>query len=1674
VIKTAPAEVESARDVAALRHEWEVLDGLDLEGVEHAVALERCGASLALVLGDAGPRSLAERLSAGPLGISEFLEVAAQLSEALARLHAVQRIHRDVNPSNVVLDHEGTHATLVDFGVASILDELSVEAKSPRQLEGSLPYLSPEQTGRTSSSVDHRTDLYALGATFYEMLTGSPPFVSNDELELVHADLALRPIPAHERSRHVPRVLSELVSKLLAKSPDARYQSADALASDLREAQRRWKRTGEIAAFPLANDDVPRRLHVSSRLYGRDGSLRTLTDAFDRVRRGEREMVLVTGEPGTGKSSLVRQIHAPLTRARSLFAAGRCDVLRRSEPYFALLAAFRGLLQQILAEPEQSLAEWRASIAKAVAPHGKVLADVLPALELILGPLPEVPSLGPPASTNRFLAVFQRLVRVFAGDGSPLVLFLDDLQWIDPASVRLIHQLLRDPTQRNLLFIGAFPESEIGPDHLLRRSLASASDSGVAIDTIRLGPLSMDDVVRLCADSLATDSERARALAASIMRKTAGNPFFVRRLLLQLTADGILHFDTGQRAWVWDLAAVEGTVVSDDVADLVGRAIERLPPACQELLAQAACIGHFVELGVLAELHRQSLPAIVDTLWPALEERLLVPIGDSYKLPRHAGPLDQAISSLDARVEFAHDLVWEAAFSRLDDTTRQGLHRTVGRLLLKRMSGDGADERLFEVVDHLNSGAPTADDDASERQGLAVLNLRAGCKAKASGAQGAALAYFETAAAMLPPDPWKHDAALALAIWRERAECAFIEGDNAKAEALVDVALAHTSSRAESTEMLALGLVSRARVDYAGAFAAGRTALALVGEELPALDRIGACLEREEEAVQRELEGHTIEELLQLPEVADADARSIMHVLGSLVAMARFLDPQLQAYLSARLVRLSLRHGNSPQSPLGYVIYARNGPPDHATAMALSRLGVELARRRADLGAQCATLTVFAMGVGPCGHSLRESQRLMREAVKIGLEAGERHDAVLAACLLPVLCFFASEPLEEVITEAERGLAMAAMPGDRIAVDFALPIRLATRRLLGRTASPATFDDADFDEGIFSCGTSSFWNGYLCLARLACANVFDELEIARRMAPLAVAGYPRHHFLLVERAFHSALAYAASCDGATDAERAAWLEELHAQELQLAAWAEWRPESFAHKHDLARAELARLTSDPWTAEGLYERAVEGARTIGATLDQALAEERAARFQLECARRRTAKMHFEAALHVYARWGATAKVHALESAHRDLLTGFDPLPAGAPPVSKPAAMLDALGCIKATQAISGEMVLEQLLEKLLRIVLDSAGAERGVLLLEENGELVVHARAWTQEAVSLERGPLGPDWPLSIVTSVWRSAESLELADATSEGPFTNDPCVHERGIRSVLCVPVRRHARSIAVLYLDSNVANAFPRERVDVVQHLAVQLAISLENAQLLRRTEDEVRKRDEFLAVAAHELRTPLTPLFFQIAYASRVAHSIGAEAGTTLTHYLTAAQKQLENLQKLVEELLELARVATGQMSIIREPTDLAAVVSDVVASLEPMLERAGCAITVDAHGPIVGMWDGQRIGQAARNLLSNAMKFGAGSPIEVTVESLDGMARFSVQDHGIGVPPEDQERIFGPFERAVSLRHYGGFGVGLWITRRIVEAHGGTISVLSRPGEGAKFIVEVPRKKRPRAA
>ena len=631
IIKRDAPESTSERAAASVRHEFELLRDITLPGIVRVLGLVDTGSGLALAMEDAGDSNLALRMQSGPLSIAACLDVAVQLAEAVARLHDAQIIHRDIHPGNVVWDSEREVATLCDFAIARTLPTLVMESPNPNQLEGTLPYMSPEQTGRTGRSVDWRADLYSLGATFYELLTGTPPFVGRDAGALAHAQIARLARPPHELNSQVPLTLSRLVLKLLEKDPEQRYQSATALAEDLQEAKKQWLRSSTIEPFPLAAHEVPRGLSIPDKLYGRDEELQSLADAFARTCAGGRELVLVTGGPGIGKSALVDRLRPSVSQAPGYYAAGKFDQLQRSVPFSGLAQALRSLVRQLLTESETALERWRARIEDAVAPNGQLLIALMPELDRLLGPQPPVLEVGPVESRNRFHLLLTRFLRVFAQPEHPFVLFLDDLQWVDAASLQLLEQWVSDAASHHLLVIGAYRDNEVGASHPLALCLSALRDTGCDIHTIHLKQLDASAIAQLAADTFAEDIARMRFLADLVVRKSAGNPFFVRRLLHSMHAQGLFRFLSDSHRWTWDESEIERAPIADNVLDLMMLTIDRLPRSAQQLLETGACIGHQFELGTLAELTDLSLKAVTEQLWPAIEDGLLVPVHDGKR-----------------------------------------------------------------------------------------------------------------------------------------------------------------------------------------------------------------------------------------------------------------------------------------------------------------------------------------------------------------------------------------------------------------------------------------------------------------------------------------------------------------------------------------------------------------------------------------------------------------------------------------------------------------------------------------------------------------------------------------------------------------------------------------------------------------------------------------------------------------------------------------------------------------------------------------------------------------------------------------------------------------------------------------------------------------------------------
>ena len=1634
---------------------------------------------------NAGESSLVDRLRRGPLSLPDFLHIAIQLAQAVAGLHRARIVHRDIQPANIVWAADARRVTLCDFATASTSAALSVDLASPPS-RSTFTYVSPEQTGRTGRSVDSRTDLYSLGATLYEMLVGRPPFTGDDAVELVHAHLARRPEAPEKLRPDIPATLPAIVLKLLEKEPEQRYQTAEALAADLNEAQARLSRSGTVAPFVLASGDVPRELKIPEKLYGRDAEMATLEGAFARCCRGGFELVLIAGAPGAGKSALVAQFGRHVAQHSALFIGGKFDQLQRSVPFSGLAQAFRSLVRLLLMEIAAELESWRLRIAEAVAPNGRLLFDVVPELERILGQQPVPSEVGPLEARNRFKLVMTRFLAVFARREHPLTLFLDDLQWMDPASLELLGQWLVDGSLRHLLLLGAYRDTEVDQGHALSQSLADWRQTVDQVEEIHVGALTLDDLAQLVADAFKSNAADSRALAELVSRKTHGNPFFARRLLLLLHAQGLIHFEAAAHRWRWDLAQLEGEPIADSVADLMTQAIGRLPAPARELLQIAACIGHRFDDALLGELSLRSREVVGYTLRPALEDGLLVRLREIDASTNEGGDATSSPPSPCITYQFAHDRVQQAAYAMSDETRRRELHLAIGRRLLQDTADGALDARLFETVDQLDLGAALIEN-ATERLRLVELNLAAGRKARSASAYRAACEYLQAAQRVLPGDPWQAQPQLTFVIHRDLAECAYLTGQHALADALIDAALAHAPSRVAKSELYSLRVLAATVVgDWAAALHWGREGLGVFGQAWPE-GSLAEANEAEARAVIDNVGARRIESLLDEPEVQDAETRASMRLLSLLGPPAYFSGAEVLTFLVTRAANLSLLQGPSPYSAYAYVFYgalhnARTG--DYDIGYAFGTLAMALARRFADRAEESRVLEVFALVVHGWKAPLRKSLPLVREGYRAGVESGELAYAAFNLNSILINGLPSGLPMTELLGDAGTAIEFANRHGNRTSTEISLPFRQFARSMMGATLSPGTFDDDDFTEARFledakANGTAlgNFW-----VARLQAAYLFGDHATAQRAseegAKHVVAGI-LGMFPSAEHVFYTALNLAAAAmDGSAEARDAAHdaMAPLH---RQLGRWAEYCPENFRHKHALVSAEMARLTDESSAqASRLYRTAIDGAAAQAFLQDEALAHELRARFFLAEQEPELAGVHFRLARGRYRQWGAEMKAHAIEPVQR-------PFFAGEPRALNRHLSIDALALIKASQAISAETVPEALFDRILRVLVEVAGANRGAMIVCEHDELTVRARFDTTSAVgvSMESTPLDEclELPAKIIRYVVRTKEALPLSDAIADDAFGSDPTVRARNLRSVLGVPLQHQSKVIGVLYLENDaLAGAFANELAEIVEVLAAQAVISLENARLHQASQLELeerkkaqralseadRRKDEFLAMLAHELRNPLAP----IAAASDLLQMVEADPARARRASAIIA-RQVRHMTGLIDDLLDVSRVTRGLVNLERVTIDAHQTVLEAIEQVRPLMEAKRHDLMLHASPqPALVDADPKRLLQVLTNLLINAAKYTPeGGHIRMELAVKDGHVHLCVIDDGQGMSPELLTTCFELFVQAerTSERAAGGLGIGLALVRSLVELQGGTVSARSGGhGKGSQFTVTLP--------
>lgn len=1424
-----------------LEREFEMARDLDSSRIVRPLALERQAGNAVLVLAQGPVKTLASVLGR-PLDIPTFLRIAIGITDALAEIHRHDLVHKDIKPEHVVLDDAG-HVWLTGLGIVSRLPRERQTPDPPEIIDGTLAYMAPEQTGRMNRSIDARSDLYALGVTFYQMLTGVLPFVGSDPMEWVHSHIARLAVPPKQRIGDLPAPISEMVMKLLAKTAEDRYQTAVGLAADLRRCREQWEEAGRIEPFPLGANDVSDQLLIPEKLYGRQPEIDSLLAAFERViATGKPEMVLISGYSGVGKTAVVNELHKALVLPGGLFAAGKFDQYKRDIPYATLVQALQTLVRQILGKSEAKVAVWREAIQQAVGANGQLMVSLISEVELIIGRQPPVPELAPRESRNRFQRVLLRFLGVFAGPTHPLVLFLDDLQWLDSVTLNLIEALVTGQEVQHLLLIGAYRNNEVGPAHPLMRILDAMRKHGTGFREIVLTPLGASDLSRLVTDSLHCDPALALPLARLVYQKTGGNPFFAIQFLTALAEEKLLVFDPGAGRWIWDLDRIRAQGFTDNVVELMIAKLGRLPAATLKALEQFACLGNAVDIATLAVVYGQTEPALHATFWQATRAGLVVRRETTYA--------------------FLHDRVQEAAYALVPEARRKERHLDIGRLLLARYPQQALAERVFDVVDQFNRSVELVTA-AEELAVVRRLNSAAGRKARGAVAYASARHYLKQAMALLPVEAWSECYDESLQLFLELAECEYLVGNYRCADDLLSMAMANVRCLSDKARVCRL----RQRLyqlsgRFQDATAVALEAYSFLGMSLPAdKQAILAATTAEIQRVERNLQGRDIRELAEVPLTGDAETRALIGQVADAHAPIYVVRPELWPLIAAKAVNLCLQRGPADESPFLYSCYAMalvEVCGDIPSALRFSEMALALSDNLPGAAVWRGRLLSHHWAlVRIWGHPFKTVLPHLDEAFHVCLDLG---DLIYAGYLTFNTIWLHVEngaPLKDVVELAKRYAEFAEQSHNSLALDLVRLEEQFALCLQGKTLSDVAFSDASFyeEEAVGAIERAGFGTGttYYYIMKLIAAYTagrYDEaLEWAERASPMlqkvsSQAIGATHHF-------YYALTLAALHARAPGEQQRRFVQLLAKIREKLKVWAENCPENFANRYFLVSAEIARIEDRVLDAERFYDQAVCSASDNNFLHQEGVAAEAAARFYRARGFDRIADAYLRDARERYARWGAQGKVRQLDQRYPQLREVSPQAQAGT--FVAGTMDLDVLAVVRASQAISGEILLDNLLKTLMRIVLEYGGAQHAYLLLSQEVELWLAAEARVENQglvvqVYGERELPEALLPESIVNYVRRSREKVLLDNAASRNPYSADGYFSRRHPKSVLCIPVVKQTNLIGILYLENDLAaQAFSADRVAILELLAAQAAISLENALVydaLRESESQYRR--------------------------------------------------------------------------------------------------------------------------------------------------------------------------------------------------------------------------------------
>ncbi|MBW4687241.1 MAG: AAA family ATPase [Komarekiella atlantica HA4396-MV6] len=1487
ILKVLKEDYPIPSELTRYKQEYEITRSLEIDGVIKAYNLLPYKSTLAMVLEDFGGKSLDILMNSQKFAFSEFLYIAIQISQTLSEIHAASVIHKDITPGNIVFNSETKQLKIIDFGISTVFTRENPTIKNPNVLEGTLAYLSPEQTGRMNRALDYSTDFYSLGATFYELLTQKLPFETSDPLELVHCHIAKQPISPHEANPEIPQAVSNIVMKLLAKTSEERYQSALGLKADLEVCMTQLQH-GQILEFPLARHDISDRFQIPQKLYGREAEIETLLSTFQRIAERDHqeqveniagqkriEMTLVGGYSGIGKSVLVQELYKPITQQRGYFISGKFDQFQRNIPYSAVVLAFQSLVRQLLAESEAQLAQWREKLLAAVGVNGQVIIDVIPEIELIIGSQQPVQPLEPTEAQNRFNAVFQNFIRVFCQRSHPLVIFLDDLQWADSGSLKLLEVMMTDDNMKYLLLLGAYRDNEVGPNHPASLALARLRQLGGIINCINLEPLKLEEITQMIADTLHSDQETVKSLAQLVYQKTSGNPFFINEFLKTIYQENLLTFDREQKCWQWNIAHIESLNITENVVDLMLVKLRKLSDTTQKALRLAACIGNSFDLNTLAIIDEKSAHETFKNLLPAIQLGLVQTISELETTSNT--PIESEL--IIQNYKFRHDRVQQAAYELIDEGQKKAVHLQIGRLLLANISKTEREEKVFTLVDHLNQGRELIES-LVEKKELAELNLHAGKKAKEATAYAASRDYLIICKNEFPGDIWQERYEMALELYKELAEVEYLNGNFEQSQSLLKMSLKRVKSALDGTDFYYLQIVQYTLLGrISEGVELGRTALRLLGIDLSA-ENLQTAFEAELAEYRQNLGERAIASLYDNPEMEIPEKRAALKILTRIFPAAWILDPALRNLVATKLANLNIKYGNMEKSSMGYSFFGVVNTyvlHDYRSGYEYSSLGMKLAEKYQDWSCKNAATQIHGSFTMHWLKHIKLSEKVNTEGADAGLQVGELQlvGYTFTYNLYNLIC--QGRSLDSLLKEASRSLLFSQETQNQWAINCILGAKILIQNLVGFTQDKLYFDIEQTKESDFLAACEQDKTlAAICFYYIFKAQVLylygEPIELIYLEKARELVDYIPGTIAIAEHNFYYSLTLTALYPQASSDEQDKYWQQLETNQQHMKEWADICPENFLHKYLLVAAEMLCIFGQWYEAVDLYDQAIESAKENEFIQNEALANELAAKFWIKRGKEEFAKLYMRKAYQGYQIWGAKRKVEDLDQKYPQWLTSTSlasktTFSSTSTNTSSSGEALDLATVLKASQTISGEIVLSKLLQNMMKTVIENAGAEKGFLILEKEGYWFIEAEGAvnSDNVTILQSVPVDsvdaqqiPLLSAAIINYVAHTQENIVLNDAVNEGQFTRDCYITITQPKSILCTPLIHQGKLSGILYLENNLTTgAFTSDRVEILRILSAQAAISIENSRLYEQLEGYSRTLEQKVEVRTQELQ-------------------------------------------------------------------------------------------------------------------------------------------------------------------------------------------------------------------------